>query len=121
MSTSAEEQIFTTLTATFAGSPTLVSGVYPDALPQEVLTPAVVYRRVGTDPVAVLNGSIIGAARVTIAVESWAGTRAAAELLGSMINTAMITAGHIPGEREGVYDEESRQFAALQHFDVWET
>ena len=121
MATSAEQQTFAILGAAFSGSPSLVAGIYPDALPQEVVIPAIVYRRVGTEPVSVLNAAATGAARVQIMVESWGVTRANAESLANFVNAAMITAGHIPGEREGVYDEESRQFAALQHFDVWET
>lgn len=121
MSTSAEQQTFTVLTFAFSGSPTLIAGIYPDALPQEVATPAIVYRRASTEPVIVLQNVLTGAARVQISTESWSATRAGAEQLANMVQAAMVAAGHYPGEREGVYDEESRQFAALQFFDVWET
>ena len=121
MSASAEKQIYDALVSAFAGSPTLATGVYPDVLPEDAVLPAVVYRRAATNPVLVLNGSVTGAAQVTIDVECWAVTRASAELASTAALVGLIAAGLIPGEREGLYDEESKVFAARQAFDVWET
>lgn len=105
----------------YIGSPSIVGDrIYPDIMPPNATIPAIVYRRSATDPVMGLNG-YKNAARVQIAIECWGRTREEAELVANAAMTAMLQDNHVPGEREGVYDEDTEQYAVLQGFDVWET
>lgn len=116
---SAEQTTYAALSA-YMGSPSPVADrIYPDVIPQDVDIPAIAYRRSATDPVMGLNG-FKNAARVQITIESWGRTRAEAELIANAVQSAMLQDNHVPGEREGVYDEDTRTFAVLQGFDVWE-
>lgn len=116
---SAETETYAILAGAMGSPPPVDDRIYPDALPLYAVIPAIVFRRVGTEPVMTLQGPA-GAARVQIQIDSWAGSREAAEALANIVQAAMIDAAHVPGEREGIQDDDTGQFAVVETFDVWE-
>lgn len=116
---SAETETYAALT-TGMGSPQPVqTRIYPDILPQEAPMPAIIYRRIGTDPVLTLRAPT-SAAKVLIEIDTWARTRAEAEGIANAVQAAMIAAAHVPVEREGMQEEETGEYGVRQTFDVWE-
>lgn len=76
------------------------SRVYPDALPQAVDLPAVVYYVVSTTHKPSLGG-IVEIDRVTIQLDSYASTRAGADALSAAIEARMKTLSAAPGTAIG--------------------
>lgn len=112
---SAEEETVTALEA--AGVVALVSTrVYPDAIPQEHVLPAIVYQRTQTNFVPTIHNSV-SLTRAQIALGCYAETRASAEAVADAAHTAMLDAGFIPLNRAGDYDSDTGGFIVASLFE----
>jgi hypothetical protein len=64
--------------------------LYPDVAPEpeRAVLPLLVYLRGGTEPIATIHGSVLGA-QVTLQTQAWATTRPEAEAIGDLIVSAL--------------------------------
>ena len=108
---SAETELYAVLAAA-AGLTALVSTrIYPDAIPEDAALPAVVYSRIGTEPVVSVSGSYFGET-AQIDITAWAATRTAAAAVGDQIKAALLASGQQYRDRKSAFDGDMRLFAA---------
>lgn len=103
------------------GSPTPFR-IYPEAAPQATLYPLVVYRIVGHEPVACLDGSS-NLARTVVQVDCYALTLLTALAMADAVALAMFgnfaTFKGIAQARRNGFDENERVYYVSQDFAVW--
>jgi hypothetical protein len=80
--------------------------LYPDVAPEpeRAVLPLLVYLRGGTEPIATIHGSVLGA-QVTLQTQAWATTRPEAEAIGDLIVSALAANGEPYIARDALYDE----------------
>lgn len=103
---SAEQDVKEGLEAS-AGLTALVSTrIFPDFRPEGSTLPCVVFGRVGTEFETTISGDVI-LTRSQMAIACMATTRTQAENVANEAHLALLTAGLLPQNREGDYDDES--------------
>ena len=112
---SAESVLYGVLTAS-AGVDALIgtgsaARMYPDAMPEDGAYPVVVFSRTGTEPIVTIDGFRHGEF-VTMQMQCWAETRAAADALADAVESALLSAGDVPQERAGAYDPDTGHFVS---------
>lgn len=105
----------TELYALLSGAPGLTAlvgaRIYPDAIPEDAVLPAVVYARASTEPVLSVSGhKFAETARLTIS--AWAKTRTSAAAVGDQVEAALLAAWQPALDRSSVFDGEVGLYAA---------
>jgi len=114
---SAETVLFATLDAAVAVHALVADRIYPDARPQDDVLPAIVYTRDTTEYVPTIHGTI-ALTRAQLSVLSFGVTRAAAEAVADVAQTAVLAAGFLMVNRAGDFDVDSRTYVvtlAIEH------
>lgn len=108
------ESDFYALLSGAAGVTTLVSTrIYPDAMPEDVAYPAVVFSRSTTEIERLLDNSI-ATVRYELEVNCWAKTRTTADAVADAIAAALVNSQYdLMGQSAG-FDAETGLFAAMQ-------
>ena len=85
---SAETELYAALSGA-AGITALVSNrIYPDAIPEEVALPALVFSRLSTEPVVSISGQKF-AETVRFQITAWGVTRTAADAVAVQVENAL--------------------------------
>lgn len=92
--------------------------IFPDAIAEGELMPAIVFMRAGTEPIITIDGTI-HANRVSMRVETWAATRTSAEDICNAVVSALLVAKLYYNQRGGGFDPEVGAFASTLDVDVW--
>lgn len=120
---SAETEVYAALAAdsTLAALVSNADGlrVYPDALPEDGLYPAIVYSRDATDPQYTISGDYYGSF-VTISIQCWASKRGIANNVGVAVINALVVAGLDHNSRQVGFDPETGLFATLIGIELYE-
>lgn len=103
---SAETDLYAALDADVPLAALVGEQIFPDFIPQERDYPAVVYQRVGTDPVQTIHGTQV-AEFANLEVACVAKTRAQAEAIGDAAETALLSSEFIVDERSSGYDPQA--------------
>lgn len=102
---SAETELYSALNV--AGVTSLVSDrIYPDALPEDCVYPAIVFARTNTTPVVSI-GSQHFADFVDFGVSVWGKTRTQVDTVASAVEVALRVAGHEITNREAGFDPDT--------------
>lgn len=113
---SAETQLYSALSG-LAGLTEIVSTrIYPDAIPEGKLLPAVVFMRASTTPTHTINGALI-CEDVRFSISSWAQTREQAEAVADQIDAALTSAGNPKADRSSGFDSDVGLFAVTTEVD----
>ena len=107
---SAETDLYDALAASVPLAALVGARIYPDAIPEDQVPPAVVYQRATTAPLTTLNGIVI-AEEVHFSITIWAKTRTTADSAANAIAAALVAADHLPADRSGGIDTETGLFA----------
>ena len=114
----AEAQLYAALSGR-AGLTALVgTRIYPDALPENVPLPAVVFVRASTNPTYTICGVIV-CEDVRLAITGWAKTRTEAEPVGDQIRLALEATGNQITDRSSGFDNDVGLFAVTIEFDMF--
>lgn len=117
---SAETELYAALSG-LAGLTTLVSTrIYPDAIPENVALPAVVYVRANTTPYYNIGGYLL-AEDVKFAITAWAESRTNAEAVADQIRIALDNSGNPITDRSSGFDAEVGLFAVTIETDWFNT
>lgn len=100
---SAETDLYSTLSGAAPVSAIVGTDIYPDAAPQELDPPFIVYNRIGTEPTTTIHGTVV-ATKVTFEVLCLAETRAVVEDLADKVVAALVTAGFEYLDRSGEFE-----------------
>lgn len=115
---SAETALYAVLAA-YAPLTALVSTrIYPDAIPEDQVLPAVVYGNEGATPEVCLDNSI-AATSTRFRIAGWGTTRTAAGAVGDQVVAALILAGVPYDNRFSGFDAEVGQFADVTEITWW--
>lgn len=113
---SAETELYALLSSA-AGLTALVgTRIYPDAIPEDAVLPAVVYARTSTEPVLSVSGQKF-AETARLSVSAWAKTRTAAAAAADQIEAALLAAWQPASNRSSVFDGEVGLYAATVDSD----
>lgn len=111
---SAESMLYSILSSAPSVASLVGSGasarIYPDAMPEGIAYPVVVFSRTGTQPITTIDGVKHGEF-ATLSLQCWALTRAAADALADAVEAELLSAGELPDAREGAFDPEAGLFA----------
>ena len=102
---SAETELYAVLAASAGLSALVADRIYPDAIPEDKPSPAVVYGRTATDPVVTIHGVKV-AETATLSITAWAMTRTESDAIADAIATALQLAGQPFRNRSSGYDDE---------------
>jgi hypothetical protein len=100
---SAETVLYSTLSGAAPVSAIVGTNIFPDAAPQDLDPPFIVYNRIGTEPTTTIHGTVV-ATKVAIEVLCLAETRAVVEGLADAVVTALIAAGFEYLDRSGEFE-----------------
>jgi hypothetical protein len=115
---SAETTLYGILTGYSALTALVGNRIYPDVIAQGEALPALIYRKMGSDPYATLDG-VVGITSYRFAVAAWAMKKDDAENVCDKV-VAALAASVIPIEaRMGDFDTEVGLFGAIVEFDMW--
>lgn len=103
---SAETELFDALTEAAPVAALVSTRVYPDLVPQDQALPAIGYARLSTEPVTTIHSSAPVMERVTLEVACMATTRAGADALATVSQTALAAAGFRAVDRRAEIDVE---------------
>jgi len=113
---SAETELYAALTSQ-AGLTALVGNrIYPDAIPENVALPAVVFVRASTQPTHTLGGVLV-CEFVSFTLTAWAESRAAAEAVADQISAALALSQNLPLGRSSGFDNEVGLYAVTVDAD----
>lgn len=116
----AEESLYSLLSGT-AGITALVSTrIYPDALPETVTYPAIVFSRASTDPVPSISNINFGS-DVILNVSAWGTTRTSVDAIAVAVASAVLGTAFYMQQREAGFDPETGLFASVVTVSVFET
>jgi hypothetical protein len=108
----AEETVLTALSG-YANLVALVGQrIYPDAMPEKTLYPAVVFSRPATEPIRTIHGTVVTDAFVDISITAWGRTRTQADGVANRVIEAIQAAGETWTGRSGAYDAEMDLYAS---------
>jgi hypothetical protein len=117
---SAETAVYDALRLNAGVTAVIAQRIYPDLLAQEIVLPAVVYQRAGTDYVTTIHTNAVQATRVALEVWCLAATRVAAESLADLVELAIVLTGLRPVGRRPEFNPETETFAAVLALDIWQ-
>lgn len=92
--------------------------IYPDAIAEGEVMPAIVFARTATEPIITIDGTI-HADRVSMHVEVWAASRTEAEDICNAAINALLVAKLYYNNRGGGFDPEVGAYSATLDVDVW--
>jgi hypothetical protein len=97
--------------------------VYPEAAPEDVAVPLVIYRRIAHEPLMTLQG-YSGSTRSSFVFECWATTKQGALTLAASVITAIDAASPLTTKyRENVsgedYESQYDQFVEPVQYSFW--
>jgi len=113
---SAETQLYAALSGWTGLTDLVANRIYPDAIPENVDLPAVVYVRAGTNPTYTIGGALV-CEDVRMAVTVWAPTRTEAEAVADQVRLAIDGSGNPVANRSGGFDNEVGLFAVTIETD----
>ena len=113
---SSETEIYAALSASVALSAIVSTKIYPDAIPEDKLPPAVVYQRSSTELVVTIGGAVL-AEIARFAVTAWSATRAQADSAADSVVAALAAAGQQMSGRSAGIDPETGLFATTIDVD----
>jgi hypothetical protein len=108
---SAEQQLYIALSGHAPLAAIVSVRIWPDVIPEDGEFPAVVYARMGTEPVVTLNGALV-AEWAEMNIGCWAATRGAADAAADAAIVALLTAGHGYVNRNAGFDAETGLFVS---------
>jgi hypothetical protein len=94
--------------------------IHPDFLAQEIILPAIVYQRAGTEYVTTIHTNAVLAARVALEVWCLHKTRKDAETLADLVEAAIISTELRPVGRRPEFDPETETFSAVIALETWQ-
>lgn len=107
---SAESDLYSILAGS-AGVTALVSTrIYPDALPEDAIYPAIAFVRSTSDPVYAISNHYYGE-DAELSIGCWGKTRTSADQVAEAVILALQAAGHAHSARSGGYDPDTGLFA----------
>lgn len=109
---SAESTLYSTLSGYAALTSLVSTRIYPDAMPEEVAYPAVVFSRAGTEPVVTIGGQMVGEF-VSLHIECWAETRTSADAVASAVVAGLLASGEQHTGRSAGFDPEAGLYASM--------
>lgn len=115
---SAETQLNAALIAYAPLAAIVGQRIYPDALPEKCLYPAISYTREGTEPVLSIHGSAFGSF-VTLSISAWAPTRTQADAAADAVEDALQAVGEQVIERTSGYDDTLNLYGAVQQVTLF--
>lgn len=102
---------------------TLVSSrVYPDVAPLNAVLPFATFQQVGGQAVNYLEGVSSDKKNARMQVNVWASTRAQAMTLIRQVEDEMCKTpilANVEGAAIARYDDQTKQYGAIQDFSVW--
>lgn len=107
---SAESDLYTILSGYAALTNLVSTRIYPDAMPEEVAYPAVVFSRAGTEPIVTIGSQMVGEF-VSLHIECWAETRTSADAVADAAVAGLLAAGEQHTGRAAGFDPETGLFA----------
>ena len=117
---SAETQLYAALSGRAALTALVSTRIYPDAIPENVTLPAVVFVRASTNPTYTI-GNVLVCEEVRFAITAWAETRTSAEAIADQIRLALDGAGNPISDRSSGFDNEVGLFAVTIETDWFST
>lgn len=115
---SAESIIYDALRLSGPLSALVGARIFPDAIAEGEIMPAIVFSRAGTDPIITIDGTL-HANRVSMHIEAWAATRTAAEDVCNAAVNALLIENLYYSQRGGGFDPDVGAFASTLDVDVW--
>ena len=106
----AEELTYTALSGSSALAAIVGTRIWPDAIPEDRVMPAVVFARAGTEPIVGLGGTVHGEF-ADMQIGCWAETRGQADAAAAAAISALTAAGHDYTGRVVGYDPDTGLFA----------
>ncbi len=111
-----ESNIVTVLSALVANR------VYPDVAPLNAVLPFITYQQVGGQAVNFLEAASSDKKNARIQVNVWSATRLEANVLIRHVEDEMVKnpiLAYVEGAAIAAYDDQTKQYGALQDFSVW--
>lgn len=96
--------------------------VYPDVAPLNASLPLITYQQVGGQAVNYLEAASSDKKNARMQVNVWASTRAQAKTLIRQVEDEMVKnpiLAYVEGAAIDRYDEQTKQYGAIQDFSVW--
>ena len=103
---SAESSLYSLLSGNGGVTALVSTRIYPDAMPEKTTYPAIVFARIGTEPLVLVHGAS-GYADMEFSIGCWGETRAAADAVASAVQTACATSTFSITGREAGFDPET--------------
>lgn len=117
---SAETSLYSALAGSTAVGAICDDRIYPDVAPQDASLPAVAFERTETEYVNTIHSAAPVATRAVLDVFCMAETRAAAEGLGDVVQTAAAAAEFMPIGRRSEFNAEQMLWATVLTVEFWE-
>jgi hypothetical protein len=117
---SAETELYSALSSQSGLTNLVGSRIYPDAIPENVSLPAVVFVRANTLPTYTIGGARV-CEFVHFPVTAWAKTRSEVEAVADQIELALEISQNLPVDRSSGYDNEVGLFAVTIETDWFTT
>lgn len=113
---SAETELYAVLAAAPGLTALVSTRIYPDAIPEDSVLPAVVYSRASTDPVLSVSGQKF-AETARFQITAWDKTRTSSAAVASQIEAALLAAWQPAINRTSAFDGEVGLFATTLDSD----
>ena len=117
---SAETDLYAVLSGRAQLTALVGSRIYPDAIPEGDVLPAVVYQRIMTSPITTI-GNVTVAEEVHFGVTAWAETRTASDAVADEIAAALSASVNPMSDRHGGFDSEVGLHAPTVECYWWHT
>lgn len=118
MSASAETDLYAALSGRAALTALVGTRIYPDAIPEGSLLPAIVYQRSSTTPTTTLLNVTV-AEEVLFAISAWSETRTSCESVADEVVAALAASSNPYANRSTGYDPEVGLHAVTVECDWW--
>lgn len=110
---SAESTVYSALSGHAPLVALVSTRIYPDAMPEKTIYPAVVYSRSATEPIRTIHGSIVASAFIDLSVSCWGKTRTQADAVADAAIDALEAAKQNWTARSAGYDSETDLYATV--------
>ncbi len=117
---SAETELYSALSESFGLAALVSDRIYPDAIPENVALPAVVFIRASTNPTYTIGGVLV-AEDVHFSITVWAETRTAVEPIADQIRLVLDASGNPISDRSSGFDNEVGLFSVTIETDWFST
>ena len=98
------------------------SRIYPDVAPLNAVLPFITYQQVGGQSVNFMEAASSDKKNARMQVNVWALTRSQAMTLIRQVEDEMVknpVLAYVEGAAIATYDEQTKQYGAIQDFSVW--